>query len=570
MKRFIVGILASLGFLTLLLSIGIGVAIWFLLPGEDVLPERMVLTLDLRDGLAESAGGGSLAALELEPRLTLAETVLALDRARQNKNVAGLIARVDGGGLGLAQTQELRNAVARFRDAGKFAFAFSTSFGEFGPGTVGYYLATAFEEIHLQPLGTVGLTGIYLETPLLKGLFDEIGIKPSGDKRGPFKTAANMFTERTLTREHELSLQWLATSLDDQIRHGIAEGRRLSSVAVEQLIDGGPYGSNEAFHNGLVDRLSYWDQIVERAEDRAGSDAELLTLTSFARAVPAESSADTVVALVEAVGQIQQGDSGDGPTGATMGSDTVSMAVADAIDDKEVRAILVRIDSPGGSAVASETIGREIRRAIDMEKPVIVSMGNVAASGGYWIAMDATTIVADPGTLTGSIGVLAGKPVMDELWNKIGVNWGMVGRGDNASMWSTNTDFNRIGRERLAAFLDQTYDAFTAGVARGRGMSQEDVHEVAEGRVWTGAQAKDLGLVDELGGIARALELVRSEIGVAADDPVALRRFPARKSPLEAALELIQNPLIALRVISDWFAITATPSTVMAPPIIIR
>ncbi|MGI9491149.1 MAG: signal peptide peptidase SppA [Geminicoccaceae bacterium] len=566
MKRIIVGILASLGFLTLLLSIGLGVLIWMLLPDDSDLPESMVLTVDLRNGLDETVRKDTLAALDLAPGLTLAETVLTIDRAGRQRNVAGLIARIDGSGPGFAQTQEIRNAIERFRANGKFAYAFSSSFGEFGPGTLGYYLATAFDEIHLQPLGAVGLTGLYLETPLLQGLFEMVGVTPSGDKRGAFKTAANMFTERSLTREHQLSLEWLATSLYEQIQDGISEGRRLAKETVDELIDGGPYNAREAFHNGLVDRLSYWDQVVERAKKQAGSDTRLIAHDTFARALPAEAASGEVIALIEAVGQIQQGESSIGPGGAFIGSDTISKAIDDAIDDEDVRAILFRIASGGGSAVASETIARELRRAIELKKPVIVSMGDVAASGGYWIAMDATTIVADPGTLTGSIGVLAGKPVLDGFWHKLGVNWGTVGRGANASMWSTNRDYNSFGRARLNAFLDETYDAFTAGVARGRGMTQDDVHKVAEGRVWTGAQAKELGLVDELGGFAKALDLARTEIGVDPGDPVSLRRFPAPKPPWEAALELMQNPLIFFQTLSNWISLPS-PATLAAPPI---
>lgn len=569
MKRFFVGLLASLGFLTLLSSIGIGLIVWAVLSDEEELPERMILTMDLRDGLDEKTGGGSLSVLDLGHSLTLAETVLAIDRASSHADVAGLIARVDGSGPGFAQTQEIRNAIARFRASGKFAYAYSTSFGEFGPGTIGYYLATAFDEIHLQPLGAVGLTGLYLETPLLQGLFERIGVLPSGDKRGAYKTAANMFTESSLTKEHRQSLDWLATSLDEQIRAGIAEGRRLDSATVGKLIDGGPYGASDALDHGLIDGLSYWDQIMQIAKDKAGSDAQLISHVRFANGLPSETASDKVVALIEGVGQIQQGESNEGPSGNVMGSDTVSMAVADAVDDDDVQAILFRIDSGGGSAVASETIAREIRRAIEADKPVIVSMGNVAASGGYWIAMDATKIVADPGTLTGSIGVLAGKPVLNELWQYIGVNWGTVGRGENASMWSTNSDYTSLGRQRLDAFLDETYDAFTTGVARGRGMTKEDVHQVAEGRVWTGAQAKELGLVDELGGVAKALEIIRDEIDASPDDPLEIRRFPAPKPPWEEALDLIESPLITLNTLADWIAM-ADPSTLSAPPILIH
>ncbi|MGI9434141.1 MAG: S49 family peptidase, partial [Geminicoccaceae bacterium] len=406
-KKIIIGVLTSLGLLTLLVMIGAGVLFWMLSSEENGLPERMILTLDLRSGINEASDSSSLAALDLGQQLTLAETILAIEHAGRQKGVAGLIAKIDGGGPGFAQSQELRQAISQFRNQGKFAWAYSTSFGEFGPGTLGYYLATAFEEVHLQPLGAVGLTGLYLETPLLQGLFEQVGVKPSGDKRGAYKSAANMFTENSLTDEHRENLDWLATSLDEQIRAGIAKGRDLTTETVGELIDGGPYSAEEAFDNRLVDRLSYWDELLAQAMEKAGSEAELISLKAFASAVHSDIASDQVVALIEGVGQIQQGDSSNGPGGWVMGSDTVAEAITDAIDDSEVRAILLRVDSGGGSAVASETIGRAVRRAIEMKKPVIVSMGNVAASGGYWIAMDATAIVADPGTLTGSIGVLA-------------------------------------------------------------------------------------------------------------------------------------------------------------------
>jgi protease-4 len=570
MKRFLVGILASLGFLSLLLTIGIGVAIWMFLPEDEGLPERVVLTLDLRHALDEAARGPSLTTFDLEPGLTLPEAVLAIERAERRDEVAGIIARIDGAGPGFAQSQELREAIKRFRSQGKFAYAFSTSFGEFGPGTLGYYLASAFEEIHLQPLGALGLTGLYIETPLLRDFFEKLGVDPSGDKSGAYKTAANMFTENVLTKEHRESLEWLAGSLFDQVVQGIADGRGLEEDRVLRLIDEGPFLAEDALGQGLVDQLSYWDEVVALAEKRAGSQAELMDLSQFAALSPQDETPDQVVALIEGVGQIQEGDNGDGPGGWVMGADSIARAIEDAIDDTDVRAILFRVSSGGGSAVASETIGRQVRRAVALQKPVIVSMGDVAASGGYWIAMDATKIVADPGTITGSIGVLAGKPVLDQLWGKLGVNWGTISKGANASMWSTNRDYNPLGAERLSRFLDQTYDAFTEGVARGREMSKDDVHAIAEGRVWTGLQAKELGLVDELGGFSRALELVREEIGLDPDQAVALRRFPAPKAPWEVALDLLRQPLSAIQAISSWMGALQQNGVASAPSILVR
>ncbi|HZA67218.1 MAG TPA: S49 family peptidase [Geminicoccaceae bacterium] len=570
MRRIVVGVLATIGAVALLLAAGGFAAAWLLLGETPQLPGQMILTLDLREEVPEMHGGEPLGALGLPQSPTLIEVTMALEAAGRDSRVKGLLARLDGEGPGLAQAQELRSALAAFRDRGKFAYAHADSFGEFGPGTVGYYLATAFDEIHLQPLGGLGLTGILIETPLLRGLLDNLGIDPAGGKRGAYKHGADIFTDSTLSPEHRESLESLADSLDAQIKSGIAEGRGMAVADVARLVDRGPYVAEEGQMAGLVDGLSYWREVTEQARDRAGAGSQLVSLEDYIGAIEAPPDDAPVVGLVRGVGQIQRGNSDHGPTGGwIMGADTVAHALADAIDDPEVAAILFRIDSGGGSAVASETIGREVRRAVEQGKPVIVSMGTAAASGGYWIAMDASQIVADPGTLTGSIGVFAGKPVLTEFWGEIGVNWGQVARGANATMWSTLQDYDRRGRARLDAFLDQVYAAFTDGVARGRGLSRDQVLEIAQGRVWTGQQAKEIGLVDELGGFTRALAVTREAIGVAPDRAVELRAFPPPLDLWDQALELLGAPPGWIDAVGPWLQLLR-PGMLSAPPIVVR
>jgi protease-4 len=547
-------------------------AVWLLLPARPDLPGEIVLTLDLRQGLDEVAATDPLAVFGLGAAPTLTEVILALDEAGRDPRVKGLVAQLSGEGPGFAQTQELRAALAEFRAQGKFAYGYADSFGEFGPGTRGYYLATAFEQIHLQPVGSLGLTGILIETPFLRGLLDRLRVQPSGDKRGVYKTAADMFLEEELTPPHREVLESLADSLDQQIKSGIGDGRALDPALVARLIDDGPYFALEAQQAGLVDRLSYWDEVIEQAKHAAGAASELVGVADYARALDEVPADAPVIALVRGVGQIQRGDSDYGPAGGwVMGGDTVAGAIAAAIDDPQVEAILFRIDSGGGSAVASETIGHQVRRAVEEGKPVIVSMGDMAASGGYWIAMDASRIVAGAGTLTGSIGVFAGKPVLDRFWQEVGVNWGRVQRGENADMWSLGLDFDVRGRARLEAFLDRIYEAFIEGVARGRQMSESDVRKAAEGRVWTGAQAKELGLVDDLGGFERALELAREAIGLARDRPVELRPFPPARAPWEQALDLLGGAPIGLDAARSWvLRWLAAPGVLSAPPLLLR
>ena len=573
MRRFLVGLLATIGGLALLAIAGAALAIWFFLAaGPPELPERIVLDLDLREGLPEVPSGDPLSVLGLEPELTVSDAVLALDRAASDERVRGVVARLDGDAPGFAQAQELREAILRLRAAGKFTIAFADSFGEFGPGTRGYYLASAFEEVALQPLGALGLTGLLIETPFVRGLLEKIGVQPDLEKRGAYKTAADMFTEGGLTPAHREMLGSIADSLVGQVEAGIAEGRSLEPGAVARLAGGGPYSADEALAAKLIDHQRYWDEVIEEAERRAGEGSLRIPLVDYLGAAQAAVEAEApVVAMVYGVGQIQRGDSEYGTAqGWIMGGDTVAGALAEAIDDPEVDAILFRIDSGGGSAVASETIGRQVRRAIAAGKPVIASMGELAASGGYWIAMDASSIVARPATLTGSIGVLAGKPVLAGLWDELGVEWGTVQRGENASMWSLNMPFSPQGRARLEAFLDRVYDAFVEGVARGRELPADEVREVAQGRVWTGQQAAELGLVDQLGGFAQALALAKEAAGAAPDEAVELRAFPRARSTLEQILALLEGPFSGLALLQQRLSASPVPGVLSAPPLSIR
>jgi protease-4 len=574
MRRFIIGFLASLGAIGLLLAMGVAIAVWQLLPpAPPEVPDRAVLTVDLRDALDEAAPTDPLAQLGIGQRLPLGELLLTFERAGSDPRIRGLVARVAGEGPGFAQIQELRDAVTRFRAKGKFALAYTDSFGEFGPGTGGYYLATAFDEIHLQPLGGLGLTGLLAQTPLLGALFDQIGVDPELDRRGPFKTFADTFTEAELTPEHREMLEALVDSLFTQIVTGIAQGRDLDEREVGRLIDAGPYLAEEAKPARLVDRLSYQDEVYELARERAGAGAELLSLEDYAaRIQPLEVAGDApVIALIYGLGQIQRGDSDYGGAlgGFVMGADTVAEAFSAAVDDPEVGAILFRVDSGGGSAVASETIARAVRLAVEAGKPVVVSMGDTAASGGYWIAMSSTAIVAQPGTLTGSIGVVAGKMVFRDLSERLDVHWGSVQRGDNADMWSPLERYDAAGQGRLQAFLDQVYEAFISGVARGRDLPQEKVRAAAAGRVWTGAQAQELGLVDELGGFVRALALTKETVGIAPEQPVELRIFPERRAPWQEALALLAGSSGVIEVARSWLQLLR-PGVLSAPPLLIR
>jgi protease-4 len=494
----------------------------------------LVLELDLTEGLTEGPPSDPLTAVLSMRKPRLSDVLAGLKRGRDDARVRALVVRLGGNPLGLGMVQELRQAVVRFRSAGKLTVAFAETFGEFGNGSVPYYLASAFERVYLQPSGDVGLTGVAVEQRFVKKTLDKLGVGYELGQRHEYKTAANTFTHDHMTEPHRESMERIVESVVEQIVAGIAEGRRLDPDKVRELIDRGPFLGAEAVDAGLVDRLAYRDEVYEEVKKAAGDEAHLLYVSRYARSAAVRKlpkpTADAI-ALVHGSGQIKTGRSGRSPLGGggAMGSDTISAALRAARRDDHVKAVVFRVDSPGGSYVASDTIWREVVLTRKV-KPVIVSMGDLAASGGYFVSMGADAIIAQPGTLTGSIGVFGGKPVLAQLLEKIGIDSEMVAEGANAGMFSTTRGFSPEQWERVNAWLDRIYDDFVGKVAASRDLTRDRAHELARGRVWTGADARERGLVDELGGLEDALAVARQRTGLPDDAPV--RSYP-RLHPLE-------------------------------------
>ena len=533
MRRFFVGFLATIGFLALLgVAIGGGLFLW-LAPEKPDVPAHTIVTLDLTQSLAETESGDALESLFFEREPSLRDVIEGLKRAAADPRVVGVFARAGDDQYGFGVTQELRDAIAAFRKSGKPAIVFADSFGEFGPGLKSYYLATAFDEIWVQPAGSVGLAGIRSENPFLRAALEQIGVEPRFERREEYKTAFNNFTENGFTPAHKEELEQLLGSLYRQVARGVAGARKLEPAEAERLLGAGPFLADEAMKAHLVDHVGWRDQALERLRGR--SDATTLPVLDYLERAGRPHERGTRIALIRGTGAVQRGDTGGGLlTGdRVMSADIVTRAFRKAIADPEVKAILFRVDSPGGSAVASETIWREVVRARKAGKPVIVSMGDLAGSGGYYIAAGATKIVAQPGTLTGSIGVIAGKVVTRALWQKLGISWDAVGYGENAGMFSLIDDFTPAQRQRFETALDSVYNTFKTRVAEGRHMSLDDVEAIAKGRIWTGEEAKEKGLVDALGGYETALGLVREAAGLRPDAPIDLVAFPPQRSALD-------------------------------------
>jgi protease-4 len=536
MKKFIVRILATIGGAVVLMML-VGVIVSWVT--KERVPQKTLLEIDFQRGLAEYVPDGSFTRIFEESPHSVRDLVEALARAAGDERVVAVIARVGPSGMGLAQIQEVRDAMHAFRATGKPAVAYAETFGEGGPGNSSYYLATAFDEIYLQPSGDIGLTGLMFESPFLHGTLEKLGIVPRLDHRKEYKNAMNIFTERQYTAPHREAVQQVMESQFGQMIQGIAAARKLSGEQVRALVDRGPFLGPQALEEKLIDGLAYRDEVYAKVQEKAGKDAERLSWSEYlSRAGRPYTTGDTI-ALIYGVGAVHRGKSGgDSPFDSTsMGSDTVAAAFRAAVKDKSVKAILFRIDSPGGSDVASDTIWRETVRAKQAGKPVIVSMGNVAGSGGYFVAMNANKIVAQPGTITGSIGVVFGKMLTTGLTDKLGLSWDEVHTSENATIWSTNHDFTPAQWAQVQQWLDRVYDDFTSKAAQGRNLPKENVLEVAKGRIWTGEVAKNLGLVDELGGFPVALRLAKEAAGIPADTEVQLQLFPPRRLFLQEVVE---------------------------------
>lgn len=489
-----------------------------MLPGHR---PSLLLELDLTELPAAPDADDPLARLRARARPHLRPTLRALHDAAADRHVVGLIAKV-GGALPWAAMQELRIGVRAFAASGKPTIAWAESFGEGTGDTAAYVLATGFGEIWLQPGGGLGLLGVGVETTFVRGALDRLGIEPQFEQRYEFKNGADQVMRTEFTEAHRIALDRLAESVFNEAVVAIADGRGMDAARVRELADTGPRTAPEAREVGLVDTLGYRDQVYAAMRSRVGTDAELLFADRWRphQRPQLPSRRKGHVALVEVRGMIASGRTRRSPMGRIVGSDSAGAALRAATNDDHVRAVVLHVDSPGGSAVASDTIWREVCRVRDAGKPVVVSMGEVAASGGYYIACPADVIVALPSTLTGSIGVYGGKMVVRELLDRLGLTTGTVSHGSRSLMFSARRGFTDDERERFAATIDAIYDDFVAKVAQGRGRPLAEVEGIARGRVWTGSDALGIGLVDQLGGLRDAVRIARSRAGLSADAPV--------------------------------------------------
>jgi len=555
MKQFfltVLGVFAGLFlFLVVVPFILIAVAISSASSKEPT-PANTVLELDLRDGITDQAatnpfavfGGGGLSTLQVVDVLAQAET---------DTRVKALLIRLPEGGITPAAADEIRQAVRRFRRSGKVVIAHSQGFQPVGTAVSSYMIGASASELWMQNTAAFQLAGFSADGVFLGRAFDKYGVTPQFEQRYEYKNAVNEYTESDYTPAHREAMTAWMTSIYTTSLANAAQDRKVTPQALRATVEAGPYSSAEARQRRLIDKIGQVEEAEVEAKRRAGRGAEIMEFSDYASSRGERAgSGSNAIAIVGGEGAISTGTGGGSPFGggSSIMSDDLAEALYDAIEDKSVKAIVFRVSSPGGSPEASEQILAAVRAAKAAGKPVVVSMGDYAASGGYWISSEANWIVAQPSTLTGSIGVYGGKFVVADALGRFGVDMRNLSiGGDYASAFSPSQSFTPAQRAAFAAQIDRTYEEFIARVAAGRRLPPARVREIARGRVWTGAQAKTIGLVDQLGGIEEAIAKARELARIPAEESVRFRRYPTPESPFEPLSDMFGVSGEAARVL---------------------
>ena len=460
------------------------------------------------------------------PKLRSVYEVLAsIEKAKRDPQIKGMILKLENPNFGFATVQEFRAAVLDFKATGKKVVCFAENMGNRE-----YYLASACDEIVLVPAGYVWLTGLKAEATFIKGTLDKLGMEAEIEAAGKYKSAKEPLTRKDMSEHYREVVNSILDDAYEQLTSEVASGRGWSTEEVKHKIDNGPYTAAGAKEAGLVDRLAYWDEvkdIIKAVSSKRYARIEEKKYRS-GREYADNWAVPPKIAIIYATGAITSGRSGrDFFFGKTMGSETIAEAIKKAREDRSIKAVVFRIDSPGGEGLASDVILREVNLC-KKKKPFVVSMSDVAASGGYYIACSGDEIVAQPSTITGSIGVLGGKLVLRDFYHKIGVTKEIITRGERAAATSDYIHLNEEERKLLKDIIDEFYWDFVRKVSEGRKLSEAYVDSIAQGRVWTGNQGKEVKLVDELGGLLLALEIAKERAGIDKEVEVEIITLPER------------------------------------------
>ncbi len=512
---------------------------WWMISSGGTISSNSTLVLDLSGQIKEQRPTDFSNVFFGSRALVLHEITDAIDAARTDPKIKGLIVRIGPLDTGWAKLEEIHAHLLAFDASGKPSVCY---LGYDGEGNPEYYAATGCDQIWLTPSNPLDVRGMMAQATFLRGTLDKLKIVPDFYHIAEFKTATNEFTEKKFTPAHREEVQSLLTSLYDQYVAEVSAARHINPAQFESLVEKGPFLPREALQNKLVDRLGYWDQVRTFFRRKTGE----WNPVSFGRYRQRLSDGSgPKIAIIYASGEIVSGASQVTPGGGVvMGGDSVAAELREARNDSSIKAIVLRVNSPGGSSVASEVIRREVQLARE-KKPVVASMSDVAASGGYWISMSANKIVADPDTITASIGVLSGKMNISGLYKLLGVSTDSVTTSDNATLYSSQQNFTPAQQQVIQKMLQDIYLHFTQGVAQGRHLPIGTVDKIAKGRVWSGEQAKGLGLVDDLGGTDRAITIAKELAHIPTTESVEIVRMPKSKTLFDLLLDRTQGQVIA-------------------------
>jgi protease IV len=521
-RKAVLIIFGILGALIIVALLGIAVLWAALRKGEPTIRDNSVLTLRVAGSLPDYSPDDPFKKYFGGPDQSLTGLVMQFKKAKVDKRIKGILLDVNMSGVGWGKAEEIRDAITDFRTSGKPVYAYI----EFGLNKE-YYIATACDKIIVPPPGELFINGLAADVMFFRGSLDKLGIYPDIYQIGEYKTAGNMFTQKKMTDPHKKYIDEFLNDLYDRYVNAIAQTRKKTPDEVKALIDNAPYNAEKAKEAGLIDEAMYRDEVEKQFKKLLGykdTDSFVAVRGSEYRDVSPESlglNKGERIAVIYASGEIGSGRSENSPSGdQSIGSDTVAKALNDAAADKTIKAVVLRVDSPGGSGLASDIIWRAVETT-NQKKPVVVSMSDVAASGGYYISASAAKIIAQPSTITGSIGVLAGKPVMRGFYDWLGISNEYVLRGKNAGMFRETEKFSDDERAKFEEWIKTTYYRdFVPKVAKGRNRDAQYIDSVAQGRVWTGQQAKDRGLVDEFGGLDKAVEVAKQLAKIPADKGV--------------------------------------------------
>jgi protease-4 len=501
--------------------VGMAIIVTMVRGERPSIKDNSVLALRVSGPLPDYVPDNALNRIFGNPPQSLSSLLAQFRKAKADKRISAIILDVDASDAGWAKAEEIRDAIKDFRASGKPVYAYmETGFNK------DYYVAAACDKIYLPPSGELFVTGLAADVMFFRGSLDKLGIYPDVYQIGKYKTAGDMFTQKEMTKEHRDFINSLLDDLYGRYMDGIAQGRSKSADDVKKLIDNAPYTAAQAKDAGLVDGALYREDVEKELKKRLGykeSDELRITKAADYRRVSQESlglNRGEKIAVVYAAGDIVSGTSQFGSSGEeTIGSDSLARVLKEVRDDNTIKAVVLRVDSPGGSGLASDIIWKGVE-SLKEKKPVVVSMSDVAASGGYYIACSANKIVAQPSTITGSIGVVGGKPVVKGFYDWIGITNEYVLRGTNAGMFRESEKFSDSERKKFEEFLHSTYEDFTSKVAKGRSKDKNYIDSIGQGRVWTGHQGKENGLVDEYGGLDKAIEIAKQLAKIPAEKGV--------------------------------------------------